>query len=498
MISYKSRFLGIVVGAFPGLISLSCQSEKAQNFTRPNFVFILVDDLGWMDLGSYGSAFYETPNIDQLAAGGMRFTNAYAACPVCSPTRASIFTGKYPARLDITDWIPGRQFHMGPQPQDRLLPPDFQHQLPLEELTLPEALKKGGYRTFFAGKWHLGEDSVFWPEHQGFDINKGGWSVGSPRGGYFSPFKNPRLSDGPEGEHLTDRLTEESIKFLESSYDQPFFLFLSFYAVHTPLQGKPELVKKYQLKADSLGLTAMTNFAGEKEWMKTASSGNYEERIVQAHPVYSSMIESLDWNVGRLLDKLEDLGISQNTVVIFMSDNGGLATSEGSPTSNLPLRGGKGWLYEGGIREPMIIRWPQVVTEGSLSDAPVTSTDFYPTILEMAGLPLVPVQHMDGQSLVPVLQSDSGIRHRTIFWHYPHYSNQGGEPGAAVRSGDFKLIEFYETGTLELYDLDSDLGEKHDLAVEMPEKVQELSKLLHDWQEEVGAKMASPNPAFVD
>ena len=476
------------------LIGHSCSNPDISQ-VQPNFVFILVDDLGWVDLGCYGSTFHETPNIDRLAAGSMRFTSAYAACPVCSPTRASIMTGKYPARIGVTDWIAGRQSYSPGLPGDKLLSRDFELEMKLEEVTIAEALKAKGYQTFFAGKWHLGQDSIYWPEYQGFDINKGGWSVGSPGGGYFSPYINPRLKSGPEGECLTDRLTDESIRFLEERGKEPFFLYLSFYTVHNPQQGKPELIEKYEKKMEAMALDPDAMETTDREWIKYAApGGRFVERVQQGHPVYASMIETLDTNVGRLMKKLEELELDKNTIVIFMSDNGGLSTSEGSPTSNLPLRAGKGWLYEGGIREPMFILWPGSGSEGTVSDVPVTSTDFYPTLLEMAGVDLMPDQHKDGISLAPLLTGQGELEERPIFWHYPHYSNQGGKPGAAVRLGDFKLIEFFDPGLVELYNLEEDLGESINLAEQMPEKAQEMMELLHSWQDEIGAEGMDPNP----
>jgi arylsulfatase A-like enzyme len=406
-------------------------------------------------------------------------------------------TGKYPARIGVTDWIPGRQAYAGAQPCDKLLSRYFELEMKLEEVTIAEARKEAGYSTFFAGKWHIGEDSIYWPEHQGFEINKGGWAKGWPAGGYFSPYTNPRLVSGPEGECLTDRLTDESILFLEEHKEEPFFLYLSFYTVHTPLQAKPELVEKYEQKTDDLGLDRETMETTEREWIKYAAPrGRFIERIRQGHPTYSGMIETLDANVGRLTGKLEELGLTGNTIIFFMSDNGGLSTAEGSPTTNSPLRAGKGWLYEGGIREPMFIKWPGSGSQGKVSSVPVTSTDFYPTILQMAGLDPIPQQHMDGISLVPILSGEGKQEERPLFWHYPHYSNQGGKPGAAVRLGDYKLIEFFEFGDLELYDLATDPGESDDLSEKMSEKVKELQALLHRWQEEVEAEGMDPNPAF--
>jgi arylsulfatase A-like enzyme len=483
----------------PGLLMLSLWSCTGSGSPEspPNVIFILVDDLGWADLGCYGSTFHETPHIDRLAERSIRFTSAYAACPVCSPTRASIMTGKYPARTGVTDWIPGRQSYLAGLPCDKMLSLPFELEIKLDEFTIAEAMQEAGYQTFFAGKWHLGEDSAYWPEHQGFDINKGGWSAGSPKGGYFSPYENPRLPDGPEGENLTDRLTDESIRFLEDHGTEPFFLYLSFYKVHNPQQGKPELVEKYREKIERLDLDPAAMETTDREWIRYAPpNGRYVERIQQGHPVYAAMIETLDTNVGRLLQKVDDLGLDDHTIIIFMSDNGGLSTAEGSPTSNLPLRGGKGWMYEGGIREPMMISWPGSGSEGTVSDVPVISTDFYPTILEITGLELKPEQHMDGVSLAPLISGKGEPAERPLFWHYPHYSNQGGKPGAAVRLGDYKLIEFFDPGLVELYNLADDIGETRNLAETMPGKTEEMLRLLHSWQTAVGAKGMAPNPDY--
>lgn len=447
---------------------------------RPNVVFILVDDFGWADTGCYGSTFYETPNIDRLAKEGMRFTDAYAACNVCSPTRASIMTGKYPARLHLTDWLPGRS----DGPSQKLNRPHFQMFLPLEEVTIGESLKKGGYKTCFIGKWHLGEDEKYFPEHQGFDINIGGCALGHPPS-YFSPYKNPKLPDGPKGEYLNDRLTHEALHFLDGVGKQPFLLYFSQYAVHTPLQAKPQVIAKYKNKAAA---------------MKPSGPIFIEEmgcqvRQVQNHPVYAAMIESMDDSVGAVMAKLRELGIDQNTIVIFTSDNGGLSTSEGTPTSNLPLHMGKGWGYEGGVREPLIVKWPGVTQAGSLSHEQVISTDYYPSLLEMTGLPQVPQQTLDGKSFVAALKGEK-LPPRSLFWHYPHYSNQGGAPEGAVRSGDFKLIESYEGMRVELYNFKDDIGELHDLSKTNPEKTAELVKQLHDWRKNVNAQMPTPNPNY--
>lgn len=482
------------------LIITGCSKQEQ----KPNFVFILADDLGWKDLGCYGSTFHKTPNLDRLASEGVRFTNAYAACPVCSPTRASIMTGKYPARIDLTDWIAGRQQWANKTGEHKLLPKPFKLQMELEDITLAEALKEAGYKTFFAGKWHLGQDSVYWPTHQGFDINKGGWKRGAPNGqrGYFSPYKNPRLEDGPEDEYLTNRLADESVAFLEEYHATPFLLYLSFYTVHNPLNGKPEKIRKYERKSNSLNYTDEERFIRDKLWMKTFGRGNFKERLVQDNPVYASMVESMDENIGKVLDKIKELGIEKNTIIFFMSDNGGLATSEGSNTTNLPLRAGKGWLYEGGIREPMIIKWQDNKMDGIINETPVTSTDFYPTILEMAGFPLKPEQHIDGKSLVPLLKNYDTVAinkeflNRPLFWHYPHYSNQGGRPGSAIRLGKYKLIEFFEDNTIELYDLENDPGELNDISPDHPEIVKKLMKRLESWRDSVNAKFPDPNPLY--
>jgi len=455
---------------------------------RPSFLFILVDDLGWKDLGCYGSSFYETPHVDQLAAQGVRFTQAYAACPVCSPTRVSIMTGKYPARLQTTDYFGA------PQPENisghwtrhkPLLPAPYRDHMPLEEVTVAEALKKAGYATFFAGKWHMGGKG-FYPENQGFDINKGGWERGGPYGGnqYFSPYGNPKLEDGPEGEHLPDRLASETCRFIKNNKDQNFMAFLSFYSVHTPLMAREDLEQKYREKKENLEIE-------KKIWGK---EGERKVRLVQEHSVYGGMVEAMDLAVGKVINQLKSLGLDENTVIIFMSDNGGLSTSEGHPTSNLPLRAGKGWLYEGGIREPMIVRWPGVTQPGTECSEPVISTDFYPTLLEAAGLPFLEKQHLDGESLGPLFRGKSRMKDRCLFWHYPHYGNQGGSPGSAIRCGKYKLIEFFEDHHIELYDLNQDIGEQNDLSQKLPKKAEELKEKLHQWRNQVGALMPTSNP----
>ena len=472
---------GVGVGAAMFVVP-GCASARGRRVgkKRPNFVFFLIDDLGWTDVGCFGSSFYETPNIDKLAAQGMKFTDAYAACPVCSPTRGSILAGKYPARLGITQWIGGSD-----------QPTKYKHFLDLEEVTVAEALKDAGYATAFVGKWHLG-NKPYYPDKQGFDVNIGGDSSGAPPS-YFYPYKrgNRALLEmppgGAEGEYLTDRLTDESLKWLDANRSKPFLLYLSHYAVHTPIQSKQELTEKYKAKAERLPKTEGPKF--------TPVYGRYKTRMVQDHPAFSGMVQSVDESVGRVTAKLEELGVADNTIVIFMSDNGGLSTvPREAPTSNLPLRAGKGWLYEGGIREPMIIKWPGVVKAGGVCSEPVTSTDFYPTMLDMAGMRLKHKQHVDGVSLVPLLRGQGRLERKAIYWHYPHYHGSGNRPSGAVRAGDYKLIEWYENGAVELYNLREDISEEKDLAKKMPEKAAELKAMLAKWRKQVNARMPASEP----
>ena len=451
----------------------------------PNIVFFLADDLGQRDLGCYGSTFYETPNLDRLAREGAKFTAAYAACPVCSPTRASILTGQWPQRTGITDYI-GAPTRPGQWNRNtKLLPAPYADRLATDSPTLAKAMKGAGYATFFAGKWHLGPEG-HWPENQGFDINMGGIDKGGPYGGkkYFSPYGNPRLPDGPDGEHLPDRLATETAKFIETNKDRPFVAYYSFYDVHTPLMARGDLRKKYSEKKQRLDLTEKWGREGERD-----------VRLTQDHVVYAAMVEAMDLAVGKVLAKLDELGLRDNTLVIFTSDNGGLSTSEGWPTSNLPLRGGKGWLYEGGIREPLLIRWPAVAKAGLVVTTPVSSPDFFPTLLEAAGANPPPDQTLDGMSLVPLLKGNT-LPDRAIFWHYPHYGNQGGAPGAAIRRGDWKLIEWAEDNRAELFNITQDQGETNNLASKEPQRVTVLHAELAAWQKQVSAKFSTPNPNY--
>ena len=446
---------------------------------QPNFVVFLVDDLGFMDIGANNpDCFYETPNIDRLAKSGIRFTNGYAANPVCSPTRYSLMTGKYPTRVQATNFFSGRR-------SGKFKPAPLADNMPLDEITVAQALKTKGYSTFFAGKWHLGESEEYYPQNRGFDINIGGYKRGGPYSGkrYFAPFNNPQMKvESPAGEHLPARLARDTSQFIADNKDNPFLAYLSFYSVHTPLMGRPDLVEKYKLKAAKIN---GEEFADEEQVFPSRPPKPRNVRILQKHAVYAAMVEAMDQAVGNVLQQLEDSNVADNTVVVFTSDNGGLSTSEGSPTSNLPLRGGKGWVYEGGIREPWIVRYPGKTKAGSTSDELICSIDLFPTIAAAAD---IAVQHeIDGIDIMPALQGQT-LDRDALYWHYPHYSNQGGIPGGAIRIGDFKLFERYEDGRVQLFDLKNDIGERNDLAEKMPGKVQEMRRRLHAWYKTVDAK----------
>jgi arylsulfatase A-like enzyme len=459
------------------------------NPAPPDILFILIDDMGWVDLGCYDSTFYETPNIDRLAEQGLRFTDAYASCPVCSPTRASFLTGKYPATVGITNYIAGNGW-------GKLMGVPYFKKLPQHETTIADALRAGGYKTYHVGKWHLGGEAR-WPERCGFDVNLAGCDWGHPKHGYFSPYKCPTLEDGPEGEYLTDRLSDEAVKLIEQTpQDQPFFMYLAHYAVHTPINAPKPLIEKYRKKAADLGLDQQQAIIeGEPFPCLHKADKHVQRRVIQSDPAYAAMVENLDTNVGKVLDALDRTGRAENTIVVFTSDNGGLSTAEGSPTCNHPLAEGKGWMYEGGTREPMIIRWPKVVAPGTVTDEPTTTPDFYPTFLEAAGLPPDTQQNIDGVSILPLLRGEPFDR-GAIFWHYPHYSNQGGAPGCSVRDGDYKLIEFFEDGRLELYNLREDIGEERNLADEQPDRTKQLHEKLVAWRASVEAKIPQPNPDY--
>lgn len=465
----------IILLALAALASVATSVHAA--IDRPNFLFIIVDDLGWADVGVNGSTYYETPNIDKLASEGMLFTNGYVASPMCSPTRASIMTGKHPARLGMTNWIGA------PQPDEYewntiLRSATYTEAMALDEVTMAESMKTAGYETYFIGKWHLGKPAEYWPEHQGFETNIAGCGWGAPVGGnkFFSPYNNPRLEDGPDGEHLPDRLAKETIDFLEQEHERPFFTYLAFYSVHRPWMAREDLKAKYE-KKDKLA-----DQWRQERWIRFA--------MTQNNAVYAAMIESMDSAIGNVLDALKNAGLKEDTVVIFVSDNGGASEA----TSNAPLRAGKCYLYEGGIRVPLIVRWPDRIESGSVTDVPVTSTDFYPTILDMAGVPQVSQQHVDGISFAPLLRGED-YQPEDLYWHYPHYEG-GFEPSSAIRSGDWKLIEFHEESRVELYDLSNDIGEYHNLAETYPERTKTLRAKLHAWRNDVGASEPTRNPNF--
>jgi arylsulfatase A-like enzyme len=429
---------------------------------RPNFLFVLADDLGWADLPSYGSSFHETPNLDRLASSACRFTNAYSACPVCSPTRASIMTGRYPARVGITDYLPGL-----PSTNRKLKTPEDLGQLPLEEVTFAEVLKQNGYQTFYGGKWHLRTKGTteFSPLEQGFDhyIDEGR--------GPQDPTGGPRYTDG-------------ALKFLDArDSSKPFFAFLGFNEVHMPMTPRDRWLDHFTRKAAALPPLPQPSIPER----------NGFSRLRQDNPVYASMLADLDHHTGRLLAKLDQLRLTDNTVVVFVSDNGGLCThAKLVPASNAPLRSGKGWLYEGGIRVPFLLRAPGLTRPASTCDTPVITTDFFPTILQLAGLPLQPKLHIDGQPITEAIRPNAKPSPRTLYWHYPHYHGSTWAPGGALRDGNWKLIEFFEENQAELYRLDNDISERKDLAAAEPARLKSLQTKLAAWRQEVGAIMPVP------
>ncbi len=464
------------------LLSCKEKKKKEEEKKKPNVVFLLVDDMGWKDLACYGSTFYETPNIDRLATMGVKFTNAYTPNPVSSPTRSAIMTGKYPSRVGITDWIPGDD------PKNRkLMGPEDLHELPLEEVTVAEILKEEGYKTFFAGKWHLGGDGKL-PTDQGFDTNIGGYHYGRPPGGgYYTPYNNVMLEDGPEGEYLTDRLTNESMKFIEENKDNPFYVHLAFYTVHTPLDAHKEYIEKFEKKRDQLEV---------KEPIKLQDGRGFTVQN-QTNAAYASMIYALDKNVGRLLDQLDSLNLMDNTLIIFTSDNGGLTTIENdkweTPTSVVPLRAGKGWAYEGGLRVPFIVKPIGAIIKGGVLETPIISMDIYPTILDYMHVEKRPEQHKDAKSLYNLINNGQDLDRESLFFHYPHYHSSGWTPGSALRKGDWKLVHFYEDNSFELYNLKEDISEKNDLVDKYPDKVVELYKDLQQTIKDTNSHLPTLN-----
>ena len=450
----------------------------------PNLILINVDDLGWKDLGCYGSDVYETPNIDKLARNGLKFTNAYSACAVCSPTRAAIMTGRYPARLGVTDWIRAR-FQGGKIPKDKKNPsgwvgsknkkvlcPQNALWMELEEVTIAEKLKEDGYATCHIGKWHLGADD-WYPEKQGFDENYGGCDYGQPPS-YFDPFKNKRL-DGiyglpgkKQGQYLTDRECDEAVMFIKKNRQKKFFLNFANYAVHTPIQAKPSLLDKYKTKIQSLDTK-------------------------QKNAAYASMVESVDQAVGRIITILKEEGIFERTLIIFTSDNGGLL----GVTNNAPLRSGKGFPYEGGIRVPLIIFWPDFINGGKVIDTPVSSIDFFPTLCSAAGIKNSTDEVVDGLNLLPLIKGENNVKRQSLFWHFPHYRGKI-NPYSIIRNGDWKLIKRYDGKPFELFNLKNDLSEKNDLSQDMPEKVKELNEEIMIWLLKTNAKVPRVNPDYAN
>lgn len=469
------------------LLLLSCKKVEVKKRHKPNILFILVDDLGYHDLGVTGSKFYETPNVDQLAKESLMFTQGYAASRVCSPSRASIMTGKFTARHGITDWIGAKagEDWRSRKRYDKLLPADYVASLPKEDKVIAETFKTNGYTTFFAGKWHLGNEGSY-PEDHGFDINKGGVHRGGPAGGFFSPWQNPKLKNKQKGENLTIRLAKETASFIKQYKDSTFFAFLSFYAVHAPIQTTETKWKKYRNKADSIGL---------------ASSGYKMERVlpirqVQDNPIYGGLVETMDDAVGIVLKALKENNLDKNTIVVFTSDNGGVASGDNYATSNLPLRGGKGYQWEGGIREPFFIKVPWLENNKIETDFPVIHTDFYPTLLDLADIPLKTEQHIDGISLKPILEGKDINSNRPLYWHYPHYGNQGGEPSSIIQQNGWKLIHYWEDDREELFKLPSTEKDELNVIDKHPEIAKQLSNQLLSWLKDVNAKYPKRDKEF--
>ena len=459
----KAVTLGAAGVSLPGCSNNGPSSTASVSKKRTNIILIMIDDLSWMDLHCQGNDRLDTPNIDRLASQGMRFTDAYSAAPVCSPTRAAIMTGQSPARLDLTTHIPDRPQY---RPKDStLLSAKTLNHLPLEHVTLAERLKEAGYATGFFGKWHLSRASAekglseqdLRPEFQGFDLNIGGCSFGGPPS-YFDPYRNPTIKNRREGEYLPDRLADEAITFIQAHRDGPFFVALWNYTVHWPMQAPQALIDKYEKRVGP----------GLKD------------------PRYGAMIEAMDAAVGRVMAAIDELKLADQTLVIFTSDNGGFD----GVSDNRPLRASKGHLYEGGIRVPLIVRWPGVVKAKTICRTPVISTDFYPTLLDVSGLPHGTDKKLDGESIMPLLKRTGPLKRRAIYFHYPNYAWHGSNKlGGAVREGDYKLIERYDDDSVELYNLVNDLSEKRDLSLEMPKKAADLKRKLDAWLTESGAIM---------
>jgi arylsulfatase A-like enzyme len=485
----KYSILIKITGAICLYLLWGCKAQQVYNLETkaPNIVYILVDDLGAHDLGYTGSTFYHTPNIDRLSREAMNFTNGYAASRVCSPSRASIMLGKYTARHGITDWIgakTGTEWRKRNR-NNKLLPADYTTSLPHEDITIAEAMKTAGYKTFFAGKWHLGDKGSY-PEDHGFDINKGGFHRGGPPGGFFSPWQNPKLKSKTKGENLTLRLAEETTKFIKKHRDTTFFAFLSFYAVHAPLQTTEARWQKFRDKAETQGI-ADKGYVMER---------NLPIRQVQDNPIYAGLLETVDDAVGLVLKTIEDAGIAENTIIVFTSDNGGVASGDHYATSNLPLRGGKGYQWEGGLRVPYLIKVPWLETEDKTTNYAVNGTDFYPTLLDLANIPLKRTQHVDGVSLKPLLEGKHMKQERPMFWHYPHYGNQGGEPASILQENNRKYIYYWEDGREELYNLPSPESDNLNIIKQEPLAAERMRLKLFSWLKQVEAKQPTPDTTY--
>lgn len=464
--SSSSKLMMVIAGAALSVLPVTAQIQK-----NPNIVFILTDDLGWKDLACYGNPHNETPVLDSLARSGVMFTQSYASCPVCSPTRASILTGKYPARLNLTNFLVGTRT----DPESPVLPPpDWKTYLGASEVTLPELLKEQGYSTAMVGKWHVGSHDSIAPWSQGFDytrlIGKNGldfynYSI------FLDSYQNEWTDNGTH--YLTDKLTEYGVEFINQNKDKPFFLYLSYSAPHVFIVPRGDKLRKYFFKY-----------------------GRSKEKF---NPYYAAMVESIDDGVGEIMKALQREGLAENTIVVFTSDNGGLGLDElgPTPTSMLPLRKWKGHIYEGGIRVPTIVSWPAKIAPGSVSDHYFTSTDWLPTFCEITGITNLP-ENVDGVSILPLLNNPNaeGYFNRPVFWHYPHFSNQLGRPAGAVRLGNYKLVELYESGKLELYNLSEDISEDNDLSGVLKDKTFEMHRLLSEWRKSVDAQMPVPNPDY--
>jgi len=471
-------------------LMLGSSCERSPKSDAPNVLFIIADDLGYYDLGFTGSQYYETPHLDRLASEGITFTQGYSNSPVCSPARASLFTGQFAPRHGITDWIgalTGEDWRNANR-YSRLLPPEYVHALPSENITLAKAMKEAGYKTFFSGKWHLGSEGS-WPEDHGFDVNVGGWDSGSPIGGYFDPYENPNLPNRKPGENLSMRLADETVAYLRANNPnetgQPVFAVLSFYAVHSPLQTTQEKWEKYRNKAEQMGI-AESGF--EMDYF-------LPNRLVQDNPLYAGLVEAMDDAIGHILNGLDELGLDENTIVIFTSDHGGVSAGDAFATSNLPLRNGKGYTYEGGLRVPYFIKAPMLLAGPAESNVPVTGADLYPTILDMVGVSTKPKEHLDGKSLLPLIKGEN-LAERPLIWHYPHYGNQGGRPSSVIREGDWKFVFIYEDESQELYNLRTDISEARNLIDMYPERAGQMLAKLFNYLDDVGARYPEKDPVY--